>query len=299
MQPGQTLGIQRRPLQYLQLQVTGLRALSHHPIQQLTDCIWLLQALLADVDVYPQSGLRRCGAKRDNVARGLAHHEVIDRRAQPDFLGKTDEITWKNQTPLRVVPADQRFETNDLQLRTRHHRLIEQGQFLTLQGSPKLTFQMTSFRGFLLRQPDWMTQLLFALRHVSGDREGALCEVAELASLGIATGMRQTCADMLGGYLADYVAQLAAQPDADEAQLHFLRSVMNRDRAARASASELSKRETDVLRALATGGSDKELARELGISDHGVRFHLKGVFKKLGVHDRLSAVVRAQEKGWI
>ena len=144
-----------------------------------------------------------------------------------------------------------------------------------------------------------MTQLLFALRHVSGDREGALREVAELASLGIATGMRQTCADMLGGYLADYVAQLAAQPDADEAQLHFLRSVMNRDRAARASASELSKRETDVLRALATGGSDKELARELGISDHGVRFHLKGVFKKLGVHDRLSAVVRAQEKGWI
>nr|WP_269060343.1 LuxR C-terminal-related transcriptional regulator [Citromicrobium bathyomarinum] len=74
---------------------------------------------------------------------------------------------------------------------------------------------------------------------------------------------------------------------------------MNRDRTARASASELSRREMDVLRALATGGSDKELARELGISDHGVRFHLKGVFKKLGVHDRLSAVVRAQEKGWI
>ena len=67
-----------------------------------------------------------------------------------------------------------------------------------------------------------------------------------------------------------------------------------RDRQSVAS-GKLSSRELEVLRLLSAGGSDKRLARQLNLSEHGVRFHLKSIFKKLGVHDRLSAVAAARQ----
>ena len=61
----------------------------------------------------------------------------------------------------------------------------------------------------------------------------------------------------------------------------------------------LSGREIEVLRALCDGSSDKVIGRSLGISEHGVRFHLKAVYRKFDVHNRGSAVHRARELGLI
>jgi DNA-binding NarL/FixJ family response regulator len=48
----------------------------------------------------------------------------------------------------------------------------------------------------------------------------------------------------------------------------------------------LSPRETEVLLALATGASTRDLSAKLFISEHTVRNHLKAIYRKLGVHSR-------------
>ncbi len=61
----------------------------------------------------------------------------------------------------------------------------------------------------------------------------------------------------------------------------------------------LSQRELDVLRALAEGLSNKQIARQLEISEHTVKFHVNAILGKLGVQSRTEAVVRATRAGLI
>jgi DNA-binding NarL/FixJ family response regulator len=61
----------------------------------------------------------------------------------------------------------------------------------------------------------------------------------------------------------------------------------------------LSPRELDVLRSLAEGASNKQIARTLGISEHTVKFHINAILGKLGAQSRTEAVVRATRAGLI
>jgi DNA-binding NarL/FixJ family response regulator len=49
----------------------------------------------------------------------------------------------------------------------------------------------------------------------------------------------------------------------------------------------LTEREREVARAVATGASNKEVARQLGITERTVKAHVGAIFDKLGVRDRL------------
>lgn len=64
------------------------------------------------------------------------------------------------------------------------------------------------------------------------------------------------------------------------------------------AAPSFSERELDVLKRL-DGRQDKEIAVELGLSPHGVRYHLRSVFAKLGARNRAEAVRRAWDMGLI
>jgi len=57
----------------------------------------------------------------------------------------------------------------------------------------------------------------------------------------------------------------------------------------------LSERELEVLRLLTTHLSSTEMAEELYISVHTVRYHIKSIYSKLNVHSRADAVDRARE----
>ncbi|WP_194396175.1 response regulator [Microbacterium atlanticum] len=59
----------------------------------------------------------------------------------------------------------------------------------------------------------------------------------------------------------------------------------------------LTSRELDVLRLVATGHSNKQVAVALGIGESTVKTHLIKVFDKLGVADRTRAVTLAMERG--
>jgi LuxR family maltose regulon positive regulatory protein len=52
----------------------------------------------------------------------------------------------------------------------------------------------------------------------------------------------------------------------------------------------LSPREREILHALVAGGSNKQVARDLGVTKDAIKFHLKNIFRKLGVHSREAAV---------
>lgn len=63
--------------------------------------------------------------------------------------------------------------------------------------------------------------------------------------------------------------------------------------------SKLSKRELDVLRAVAKGLSNQEVGRELVISENTVRVHLRKIYAKLEVQSRTEATMRAIQDGII
>ena len=60
-------------------------------------------------------------------------------------------------------------------------------------------------------------------------------------------------------------------------------------------ARSLSPREEEVLRLLASGLANKQIARRLGISERTVKAHLTSVFQQLGVTDRTQAALWARE----
>jgi two-component system NarL family response regulator len=67
--------------------------------------------------------------------------------------------------------------------------------------------------------------------------------------------------------------------------------------AERVSAPELTERELVVLRALATGQSNKAIGRTLFISEMTVKAHLKSIFTKLNVLSRTEAIAAAARRG--
>jgi len=76
---------------------------------------------------------------------------------------------------------------------------------------------------------------------------------------------------------------------------------MNRSPAGRSASPptvELSERERQVLRSIASGLSNKEIATSLGISVATARNHVQHILQKLGVHSKLEAVALAFRHGW-
>jgi DNA-binding NarL/FixJ family response regulator len=61
----------------------------------------------------------------------------------------------------------------------------------------------------------------------------------------------------------------------------------------------LTRRELSVLRLVAHGLGNKEIASELGISSHTVKYHLASLLAKLGVHSRTEAVTIGLRKGLV
>ncbi|GAB7520559.1 response regulator [Rhodococcus sp. no. 34] len=63
--------------------------------------------------------------------------------------------------------------------------------------------------------------------------------------------------------------------------------------------TSLSPREIEVLKLVAAGRSNREIGKELFLSETTVKSHLVHIFGKLGVKSRTSAVARARELGSI
>lgn len=61
----------------------------------------------------------------------------------------------------------------------------------------------------------------------------------------------------------------------------------------------LTPRESDVLRAVARGLSNKEIARELDLAEVTIKLHLSAIFRKMGVRSRTEAAMFASRAGFL
>ena len=135
-----------------------------------------------------------------------------------------------------------------------------------------------------------------AVEHGAGNPAGATAGMVDFLRLARATDYLRPLArvrDVSVGVLralldADPGPDVAAQAEALLAQL-----------AAPAPAPALSAREREVLAGIACGAGAKEIARRLGLTEDGVRYHLKQLYRKLQARGRHEAVSRAQALGFL
>jgi DNA-binding CsgD family transcriptional regulator len=66
-----------------------------------------------------------------------------------------------------------------------------------------------------------------------------------------------------------------------------------------ANGKKLTPRELEILKCMAAGHSDQEIAKMLYISFHTVRSHVSHLFKKLGVSSRSQAIIKGIREGLV
>src|SRR5215216_4655986 len=63
--------------------------------------------------------------------------------------------------------------------------------------------------------------------------------------------------------------------------------------------SQISEREREILRLVATGATNQQIAHQLNISINTVKVHLRNIFGKIGVASRTEATVFAVRSGLV
>lgn len=106
---------------------------------------------------------------------------------------------------------------------------------------------------------------------------------------------RATADDFVNAIRTVYVGESLLFPDA------IRRLVMQhgQQRGAALTDAGLTEREEDVLRLVAKGLSNAEIASELFLGVETVKTHVRNVLAKLGARDRVQAVITAYESGFI
>ncbi len=111
-------------------------------------------------------------------------------------------------------------------------------------------------------------------------------------AIGRATGLKRAFSDFGGPSVSSRLSAMSAHPSPIPKDAFLKGLTSARLRGPAIQERKLTKREQEVLHELAAGGSDKAIARRLGVTEHAIRFHLKNLYSKLAVHDRTGAVAK-------
>lgn len=229
-------------------------------------------------------GLPRVAALLQNLAIILAGEAWLRTGTAP-----SDPI-W-DLAPLDVSPSWQEEEAHHL---ARAWLRLRQGDAVAaVRGLREISESSESRR---LARSTLRYQLALAAFLAHENNPDADAELRRAIVLAADLGARQAVQHVMSREVARAVARLGETAPARSDLKRFISTLQSSSRAAEGSKHPLlSAREIDVLKALSEGGSDKVIGRMLDMSEHGVRFHLKSIYRKLNVHDRLAAVHRAKE----
>jgi ATP/maltotriose-dependent transcriptional regulator MalT len=160
-------------------------------------------------------------------------------------------------------------------------------------------------------------QMLRALAQAAaGEDADAVAALAESLTLGHAEGYARVFLDegppmatLLGRLIATQSAEDASYPSVPFAYLSGLARMFERAAAGSAAGptpksatgvrlvTPLSDRELEVLRLMATGRQNQEIAREIYVSLNTVKKHVTHILEKLGAANRTEATSRARQLG--
>ncbi|HEU0202993.1 MAG TPA: LuxR C-terminal-related transcriptional regulator [Burkholderiaceae bacterium] len=154
------------------------------------------------------------------------------------------------------------------------------------------------------RETQWVAKLALLDARL-GNHDAARRRVAEALVMARRFGLLRSILDLDNAWLGlAEDARTAGLLDATTCfYLEHLKAHAGTGRAAPMAApaptQELSEREVEILRALATAMPNKRIAQALGLSPETVKWHLKNVYSKLGVYGRDGAIARARHLGLI
>ncbi|MGH2744957.1 MAG: response regulator transcription factor, partial [Thermoleophilaceae bacterium] len=128
------------------------------------------------------------------------------------------------------------------------------------------------------------------------ERGGAPYEAAE-ARLELATSLaglgRDDAARREASAALERLLELGAELAAERAR----RLLDSRDEASRTALPEITPREREVLRLLAEGLTNRQIAERLVLSEHTVHRHVTNILRKLGLPSRTAAAAHAVGAG--
>lgn len=205
-----------------------------------------------------------------------------------------------SETKIRVLSVDD-------------HRIVRDGIALILNREPDLEVVATAASGeealtvFARHQPD-VTLMDLQLPRMSGvDAIRAIRREHAAARIVVLTMYEgdHDIYEALEAGAAAYVLKDALSDDLIRVirEVHGGNQAIPPDVQARLGMRDpqksLTPRELQVVELMGQAMRNKEIAASLGISDQTVHVHVKNVFLKLGVQDRLAAVMTARRRGMI
>ena len=287
----------------------------------------LWQARLEFAQHNPRRALATLTAAREEAEdRGLVHLRTLAMAGQMEILAQlgrlaearsiAGEIPIETWSELARSEAVLPFSSVEAIARARFHlALIEKHYDQALEYAESLTAQA---RALSARLQVCTGLLLSAVVHRAMGRE-ARAERALLAALNAScgSGAVRLFIDAAAG-LVTLVKRIAhgdvriedmtpefwsdpAQPIADAGAIRAWAAVVANAilGSSESLGPRLTPREREVLFALSRFGSTKRMARELALSPETIRYHLRSIFNKLGVHSRSAALEIANREGWL
>jgi len=139
-------------------------------------------------------------------------------------------------------------------------------------------------------------------RALQGGASGYLLKTMEGDALTAAIGRAMQgdsviAPEMMSKLVAAYRGATQVLPSEAASSTLAAPAADNSAAARQAVLASLSPRERDVLRGIARGASNKEIAREHGIAETTVKIHVQHLLRKLDVSSRVHAAVIATEQG--
>ncbi len=122
----------------------------------------------------------------------------------------------------------------------------------------------------------------------------ALIAVAGLAAIWVFSSLRvkKMEEELYRQEIVDY-GEMVKQVESDQVQRDTFPASTGQ------AVSPLSRRELEVLILVGSGRRNRSIAHELHISEMTVKNHISHIFEKMGVEDRIGAVILAIQNGWL
>jgi LuxR family maltose regulon positive regulatory protein len=219
-----------------------------------------------------QAGQSLPAAVRWARACGLSIHD------QPGYAHEVEYLTL-----ARVRLAEARQSPTTVELAPLFHLLAQ-----LLQAAEQSGRIGSAIEILMLQALAWQIRGDPAKAMIALERALALAEPEGYVRLFVDEGapmaglLRQAAArGLFPGYVARLASVYGAQPDTSAAR--------------QALTEPLTERELEVLRLMAAGLSNREIARELSVALSTAKAHVRQIFDKLDVHSRTQAVARARE----
>ncbi|MGT2504878.1 LuxR C-terminal-related transcriptional regulator [Cupriavidus basilensis] len=228
----------------------------------------------------------------DAAQAALARLEVIDARhphAQPSALDEIRVVAERARTQMCLAHDD---------LAGAAQRLAPLIALCDARGWQRQVAQL-QWQGavvdFRLGLPDTARdQMLAALRR--GHRLGLVRSLLDADPAGLDLVGEITLGQAADPLLDFYVERLRSAREALVGAVPDTSPLSSDGQPANAAGMEgLSEREVDVVRLLGQALPNKKIARTLGLSPETVKWHLRNVFRKLGVSSRDEAVARVRD----